>query len=63
MEKLPLIDTQAVTSSGEAVPVVANVQIQKQDSVCSNTADENSAECYVGNVTHLRSRAVSLNDF
>ena len=59
MEKLPLIDTKTVTSSGEVVQVVANVQIQKRDSVCSNTADDNSAECYVGHVTHLRSKAVS----
>ena len=44
----------------EAVRVVANVQIQNRDSICSNTTDEPSAEFYVGQVTHLRSIKVII---
>ena len=58
MEKLPLNGKPQGASSSNAVQVVANVQIQKQDSVCSNPDEYNSAECYVGHVTHLRSKMV-----
>lgn len=59
MEKLPLMDKHRGSADDEAVRVVANVQIQNRDSVCSNTTDE-PAECYVGQVTHLRSIKVEL---
>ena len=55
MEKLPLMDKHQGIENEEAVRVVANVQIQNRDSICSNTTDEPPAECYVGQVTHLRS--------
>ena len=61
LEKLPLVGKDQRTSGGEAVQVVANVQITKRDSVCLNTDHDNLAERYVGHVTHYRSKNVSLN--
>ena len=60
MEKLPLMDKHQGLENEEAVRVIANVQIQNRDSICSNTTDEPSAECYVGQVTHLRSIKVKF---
>ena len=48
-------------SSSKALQVVANVQIQESDTVCNDTVDEKPDEYYVGHVTHLRSKIVSLN--
>ena len=59
MEKLPLMDKQQGSANEEAVRVVANIQIQNRDSICSNIIDE-PVEEYVGQVTHLRSIKVSL---
>ena len=55
MEKLPLMDKQQGSSNDEAVRVVANIQIQNRDSICSNITDESTSEVYAGQVTHLRS--------
>ena len=61
MEKFAAINKHKGTTEREGVQVVANIQIQEGDSVdSSNMVDESSAECYVGHVTHLRSKMVSI---
>ena len=61
MEKFAAINKHKGTTEREGVQVVANIQIQDGDSVdSSNIVDEGSAECYVGHVTHLRSKMVSI---
>ena len=59
MEKFAAMNKHKGTTEREGVQVVANIQIQEGDSVdSSNMVDESSAECYVGHVTHLRSKMV-----
>ena len=61
MEKFAAMNKHKGTTEREGVQVVANIQIQEGDSVdSSNMVDESSAECYVGHVTHLRSKIVSI---
>ena len=61
MEKFAAMNKHKGTTEREGVQVVANIQIQEGDSVdSSNMVDESSAECYVGHVTHLRSKMVSI---
>ena len=61
MEKFAAMNKHTGTTEREGVQVVANIQIQEGDSVdSSNMVDESSAECYVGHVTHLRSKMVSI---
>ena len=61
MEKFAAMNKHKGTTEREGVQVVANIQIQDGDSVdSSNIVDEGSAECYVGHVTHLRSKMVSI---
>ena len=61
LEKLPLMGDEKGASSTKALQVVATVQIQESDTVCNDTVDEKPDEYYVGHVTHLRSKIVSLN--
>ena len=61
MEKFAAMNKHKGTTEREGVQVVANIQIQEGDSVDnSNMVDESSAECYVGHVTHLRSKMVTI---
>ena len=61
MEKFAAMNKHKGTTEREGVQVVANIQIQEGDSVdSSNMVDESSAEFYVGHVTHLRSKMVTI---
>lgn len=60
---MELIGNEKGASGSKAVQVVANVQIQESDTVCIDTVAEKPDEYYVGHVTHLRSKLVSLNIF
>ena len=61
MEEFAAMNKYKGTTEREGVQVVANIQIQEGDSVdSSNMVDESSAECYVGHVTHLRSKMVTI---